>query len=202
MVFLQKLNVFIRFGKRVAPGWLARPAGWNTRFDRQKTSITLVLYGFSSKNLKKPNVFIRFGKRVAPGWLARPAGWNILFDFKKQVLHRFFMVFLQKLLKTKRFHAFWEAGGSGLAGSAGCLEYPFWIPKSKYYMSFSWFYMQFWILNVNFTRRFWWWHSKNMVISSRAPAKYPPKPQPPEPILFHIEVRTLYARGMFREKLN
>ena len=46
---LQKHNVFIRFGKRVAPGWLARRAGWNTRFDFQKASITLVLHGFTQK---------------------------------------------------------------------------------------------------------------------------------------------------------
>ena len=72
MVFpknIQKQNVFMRCGKRVALGWLARPAGWNTRFDLQKTSITSVFHGFPVKTCKK-----RFRKRVALGWLARPAG--------------------------------------------------------------------------------------------------------------------------------
>ena len=49
------------------------------------------------------------------------------------------MVFLQKPAKTWCFHTFWEAGGSGLAGSAGLLKYPLWRPKSNYYVCFSWF---------------------------------------------------------------
>ena len=140
------------------------------------------------------------------------------------------MVFLQKPKKNWCFHTFWEAGGSRLAGSAGWLEYPFWLPKSKYYIGFSLFSsknlqkpnvfiiflkpqnagfpiiaplsvrLQFWLLNVNFTRCFWSPSPLSTRLRSGAPAPDPPEPWPTERILFHIEVRTLYARGMFREK--
>jgi hypothetical protein len=55
VAFLQKhlkTWCFIRFGKRVATGWMTRPAGWNTRFDIQKASITLVFIVLQQKHHK------------------------------------------------------------------------------------------------------------------------------------------------------
>ena len=134
----------------------------------------------------------------------------------KQVLHVFFMVVPQKPAKTLCFHTFWEGGGSRLAGSAGWLEYPFWPPKSKYYIGFSWFSfknlqkpyvfnfflkpknagfpiiaplsvrLQFWLLNVNFTRCFWGPSPFSTRLRSGAPAKDLPEPRRTERILFHM----------------
>jgi len=110
---LQKPNVFIRFGKRMAPGWLARPAGWNTRLDFHRFFMV-----FLQKH-PKPYVFIRFGKRVAPGWLARPAGWNTRFDIQKASITLVFLCFTPKTSKNLMFSYVLGSGGSRLAGSAG-----------------------------------------------------------------------------------
>ena len=58
----KNLHVFMRFGKRVAPGWLARPAGWNTRFDFQKASITYVLHCFLCQKQSKTYCFHTFSE--------------------------------------------------------------------------------------------------------------------------------------------
>ena len=146
-------------------------------------------------------------------WLEASASRHIAID---RYRHRHFAYWLILAhIRSHWLLAGW-LGGSGLAGSAGWLKYPLWPPKSNYYIGFSWFFLkslqkpyvfirfrklrnagfhniaplsvrlQFWLLNVNFTRRFWGWHSKSMVIFSRAPAKDPPEPRHTPPILFHM----------------
>ena len=134
---LKKHAVFIRFGKRVALGWLARPAGWNTRVDLQKASITFVFHGFTTKtfkNLMFPDVL--GSGWLQAGWLGRLAGIPVL-NSKKQVLHRFFMVLPQKPPKPNVFIRFRKPQNAGFHNIA---------PLSVR--------LQFWLLNVNFTRCF------------------------------------------------
>ena len=64
------------------------------------------------------------------GWLGRLAGIPVLTS-KKQVLHKFFMVLPKKPPKTCCFHTFSEAGGSGLAGSAGWLNTRFDLQRAS-----------------------------------------------------------------------